>query len=189
MLMSPTTPHHTSHGEASLLLAEDDEILRHVLSRALCERGYSVCAAHDLASAVQLAEKHRPAYAVVDLRLGSDSGLELIDHLTHTYPGIRAIVLTGYASIATAVEAIKLGAKHYLTKPVDADEVVNALYRDEGDTRIPPAEHPCSIKRLEWERIHEMLHHCEGNISETARKLGMHRRTLQRKLQKHPVRN
>lgn len=174
--------------DASLLLAEDDEILRHVLSRALDERGYTVAAAHDLASAIRLAEQNRPAYAVVDLRLGSDSGLELVDYLTRTCPGIRAVVLTGYASIATAVEAIKLGAKHYLTKPVDADEVVTALYRDEGDTTVSPPEQPCSIKRLEWERIHEVLHQCDGNISETARRLGMHRRTLQRKLQKHPVR-
>ncbi|AOU99064.1 two-component system response regulator [Acidihalobacter yilgarnensis] len=173
----------------SLLLAEDDEIFRHVLSRALAERGYDVIAARDLADAERLAEDHRPSYAVVDLRLGDDSGLELIDRLTRISPGIRAVILTGYASIATAVEAIKLGATYYLTKPVDADEVVAALHRDEGNPGISPAERPCSVKRLEWEHIQQVLQQCQGNISETARKLGMHRRTLQRKLQKRPVRH
>lgn len=172
----------------SLLLAEDDEIFRHVLARALTERGYNVLTARSLDEAKQLALSHKPAYAVVDLRLGEDSGLELIDNLTELTPGIRAVILTGYASIATAVEAIKLGAIYYLTKPVDADEIVTALHRDEGDPGISPAERPCSVKRLEWEHIQQVLQQCQGNISETARKLGMHRRTLQRKLQKKPVR-
>ena len=173
----------------ALLLAEDDEIFRQVLARALNERGYEVIAAKNLTDAERLAKKHQPAYAVVDLRLGDDSGLELIDSLTRITPGIRAVILTGYASIATAVEAIKLGATYYLTKPVDADEVVAALHRDEGDPGISPAERPCSVKRLEWEHIQQVLQQCQGNISETARKLGMHRRTLQRKLQKRPVRH
>ncbi|WP_455380264.1 response regulator transcription factor [Acidihalobacter prosperus] len=173
----------------SLLLAEDDEIFRHVLSRALEERGYHVLMAKDFAAAARLAEIHRPSYSVVDLRLGDDSGLKLIDHLTKLLPGIRAIILTGYASIATAVEAIKLGATHYLTKPVDADEVIAALHREGGNPGIPPAETPPSVKRLEWEHIQGVLAQCHGNISETARRLGMHRRTLQRKLQKRPVRH
>ncbi|OBS09160.1 Dna binding response regulator PrrA (RegA) [Acidihalobacter prosperus] len=160
-----------------------------MLSRALNERGYEVIAARDMADAESLADQHKPAYAVVDLRLGEDSGLELIDRLARLSPGIRAVILTGYASIATAVEAIKLGAIYYLTKPVDADEVVAALHRDEGDPGITPAERPCSVKRLEWEHIQQVLQQCNGNISETARKLGMHRRTLQRKLQKRPVRH
>lgn len=173
----------------TLLLAEDDEIFRHVLSRALNERGYDVIPAKTLSDAKRLAKVHNPIYAVVDLRLGDDSGLELIESLTQITPGIRAVVLTGYASIATAVEAIKLGATYYLTKPVDADEVVTALHREEGDPGISPAERPCSVKRLEWEHIQQVLQQCQGNISETARKLGMHRRTLQRKLQKRPVRH
>ncbi|AOV17981.1 two-component system response regulator [Acidihalobacter aeolianus] len=173
----------------TLLLAEDDEIFRHVLARALTQRGYDVIAAKDLTEASELAEARRPTHAVVDLRLGEDSGLELIDRLTRLSPGIRAVILTGYASIATAVEAIKLGATYYLTKPVDADEVVAALHRDTGDPAISPAERPCSVKRLEWEHIQQVLQQCNGNISETARKLGMHRRTLQRKLQKRPVRH
>lgn len=171
-----------------LLLAEDDEIFRHVLARALSERGYEVIAAENLAEAKQLALLHKPAYAVVDLRLGEDSGLELIDSLASLSSEIRAVILTGYASIATAVEAIKLGAIYYLTKPVDADEIVAALHRDEGNPSVSPSEQPCSVRRLEWEHIQQVLQQCQGNISETARKLGMHRRTLQRKLQKRPVR-
>lgn len=173
----------------SLLLAEDDEIFRHVLSRALEERGYDVIMAKDYADAAHMAEIYHPAYSVVDLRLGNDSGLKLIDHLTTLLPDIRAIILTGYASIATAVEAIKLGATHYLTKPVDADEVIAALHQDGGNPGITPAETPPSVKRLEWEHIQGVLIQCQGNISETARRLGMHRRTLQRKLQKRPVRH
>ncbi|MGA7799638.1 MAG: response regulator transcription factor [Gammaproteobacteria bacterium] len=189
MTETATVPEHPADSAPALLLAEDDEIFRHVLSRAFSERGYAVMAAKDLADATRLAERKRPAYAVVDLRLGTDSGLELIDYLNRRYPDIRAVILTGYASIATAVEAIKLGAKYYLTKPVDADEIVAALHRDEGDPGAAPPERPCSVKRLEWEHIQQVLNQCQGNISETARKLGMHRRTLQRKLHKRPVRH
>ncbi|MEJ2686664.1 MAG: response regulator transcription factor [Gammaproteobacteria bacterium] len=183
----------TIHGRAAdsgqtLLLVEDDDVLREVLTRALHGRGYDVMAANDLGEAQRLSIRQPPDFAVVDLRLGNESGLELIGHLTRAYPQIRAVVLTGYASIATAVEAIKLGAKYYLTKPVDADEIIAALYRDEGNAEINPPDRPCSVKRLEWEHIQQVLQQCEGNVSETARKLGMHRRTLQRKLRKHPVR-
>jgi len=173
----------------TLLLVEDDQVLRQVLTRALEGRGYEVLAAGNLPEAKRLARQQHPAFAVVDLRLGDESGLELVVHLTRRYPEVRAVILTAYASIATAVEAIKLGAKHYLTKPVDADELVAALYRDQGDPGIDPPEQPCSVRRLEWEHIQRVLQQCRGNVSETARKLGMHRRTLQRKLRKRPVRH
>lgn len=189
--MTDSPPIHVQsadHG-GTLLLAEDDDVLRQVLARAFHGRGYDVVAANDLKEAKRLCDLQPPDFAVVDLKLGNESGLELIDHLTRSYPQIRAVILTGYASIATAVEAIKLGAKYYLTKPVDADEIIAALYRDEGDSGITPSERPCSVRRLEWEHIQQVLQQCEGNVSETARKLGMHRRTLQRKLSKRPVRS
>lgn len=189
--MTSSTAIHgrTTHSGQTLLLVEDDDVLRQVLTRALHGRGYNVMAANDLEQAKRLAELQPPDFGVVDLRLGNESGLELIEHLTRSYPDIRAVILTGYASIATAVEAIKLGAKHYLTKPVDADEIIAALYRDEGNAGISPPDRPCSVRRLEWEHIQQVLQQCEGNVSETARRLGMHRRTLQRKLRKRPVRH
>ena len=135
-------------------------------------------------------------FAVLDLKLGADNGLALIPELKALRPGLRILLLTGYASIATAVEAIKRGADDYLAKPVDADAIVNALLAAQspekhhggatGDKALPHAPPP--LKRLEWEHIHRVLAECEGNISETARRLGLHRRTLQRKLAKHPVR-
>lgn len=188
-MTSSTAIHNpNTDGGNTLLLVEDDDVLRQVLTRALNGRGYRVVATGELGEAKHLAIRQPPDFAVVDLRLGNESGLELVDHLTRANPGVRAVILTGYASIATAVEAIKLGAKYYLTKPVDADEIVAALYRDEGNVGVSPPDRPCSVRRLEWEHIQEVLQQCEGNISETARKLGMHRRTLQRKLRKHPVR-
>lgn len=189
--MTPATAinSRTPQADQTLLLVEDDDVLRHVLTRALEGRGYRVVAAGELEEAKYLSIRQPPDFAVVDLRLGNESGLELVDHLTRANPGVRAVILTGYASIATAVEAIKLGAKYYLTKPVDADEIVAALYRDEGNAGVSPPDRPCSVRRLEWEHIQQILQQCEGNISETARKLGMHRRTLQRKLRKHPVRH
>jgi two-component system response regulator RegA len=129
---------------------------------------------------------------VLDLKLGDENGLRLIPELQALVPEIRVLLLTGYASIATAVEAIKRGAHDYLSKPVDADAVVRALL--DGDTNagddelIDAPEAPLALRRLEWEHIQRVLTECDGNISETARRLGMHRRTLQRKLSKHPVR-
>jgi len=125
---------------------------------------------------------------VVDLRLGDASGLGLIEALHALDPRTRIVMLTGYASIATAVEAIKLGATHYLTKPADPDEIIAALGRTSGDADIPVAAHPPSVERLEWEHIQKVLNQHQGNISATARALKMHRRTLQRKLAKRPVR-
>ena len=170
-----------------LLLVDDDEVYCEVLGNALEKRGYEVSIAHDLACALQLAEQTEPEYAVVDLRIGSESGLELVKQLVALDENTRIVMLTGYASVATAVESIKLGAVHYLTKPATADEVVAALHRDEGDTSVLPAEHPMSVRRLEWEHLQKVLSEHDGNISAAARAMNMHRRTLQRKLSKRPV--
>jgi two-component system response regulator RegA len=139
-------------------------------------------------TALEIAAKVHPRYAVVDLKLPGDSGLAVISKLKALSPGTRAVVLTGFASIATAVEAIKLGAVHYLAKPVDGDQVIEALTRDSGHPDMS-AWQPPSLARLEWEHIQRVLAEHRGNISATARALRMHRRTLQRKLSKRPVRN
>lgn len=172
----------------NLLLVDDDEVFREVLARALGKRGYAVQAAADVPGAIAAAQRGAFEYAVVDLKMPGPSGLALIDHLVKAAPGIRIVVLTGYASVATAVEAIKLGAVHYLTKPADADEIVTAFAREAGDSATPISSNPPSVDRLEWEHIQKVLADCNGNVSEAARQLGMHRRTLQRKLAKHPVR-
>jgi two-component system response regulator RegA len=172
----------------ALLLVDDDEVYCEVLGEALTRRGYAVSIAHNLADALQLARAGEPEYAVVDLRIGTESGLELVRQLSALDENTRIVMLTGYASVATAVESIKLGAVHYLTKPATADEVVAALHRDEGDSSVAPAETPLSIRRLEWEHLQKVLTEHSGNISAAARALNMHRRTLQRKLAKKPVR-
>jgi two-component system response regulator RegA len=172
-----------------LLLVDDDDTFRGVLSAALARRGYKVATAADAAEAIALAGGQRFDYAVVDLRMPGPSGLTVVEALVRDQPGIRIVVLTGYASIATAVEAIKLGAVHYLTKPADADEVIQAFTRQTGDVHAPVPDTPPSVGRVEWEHIQRVLADCDGNISEAARKLGMHRRTLQRKLHKRPVRS
>lgn len=172
----------------SLLLVDDDETYCDVLSSALGNRGFSVSVAHDVPAAAALAEESPPEYAVVDLSMPGPSGLELVQKLIEIDSNTRIVMLTGFASIATAVEAIKLGAIHYLTKPADTDEIMQALHKDKGDTSVPVTEQPASVRRVEWEYIQKILKECDGNISETARRLGMHRRTLQRKLAKHPVR-
>ena len=172
----------------SLLLVDDDEVFCDVLAPALRKRGYEVSVANTLADGLALADELTPEYAVLDLRIGNDSGLELAEHLGEVDCNTRVVMLTGFASIATAVEAIKLGAIHYLTKPADADQIVAALHKDEGDSTVMPAERPLSVKRLEWEHLQKVLLEHDGNISAAARALRMHRRTLQRKLAKHPVR-
>jgi len=171
----------------SLLLVDDDDTLREVLSHALGRRGFAVQAEADVDSALRRVEQESPEYAVVDLKMPGPSGLVLVERLKQLDPHTRIVVLTGYASIATAVEAIKLGATHYLTKPADADEIVEALHRDGGDASIPVGEQRPSVDRMEWEYIQKILNEHDGNISATARALGMHRRTLQRKLFKRPV--
>lgn len=184
--MSETDTHNEERPD--LLLVDDDLTFCAVLARALERRGFSVRVAHTVDEGVALAEQEPPEYAVVDLKMPGPSGLELVRRLKELDEHTRVVVLTGYASIATAVESIKLGAVHYLAKPADADEVVAALQREGGDAGIPVDAKPLSVGRLEWEHIQKVLLECQGNVSETARRLGMHRRTLQRKLNKRPAR-
>ena len=170
-----------------LLLIDDDEVYCGILARALTRRGFHVSIAYSRQDALVRAAETAPDLAVVDLRIGADSGLELIPELLGVNPEVRIIVLTGYASIATAVEAIKLGAVQYLTKPADADDVLTAIRRETGAPDIAVRDKPLPLARLEWEHLQKTLAECDGNISAAARRLGMHRRTLQRKLQKRPV--
>jgi two-component system response regulator RegA len=172
----------------SILLVDDDEAFRDTLARALERRDFVVHKAHDIHSALTLAEQHTPPLGIIDLCIGDESGLQVIEALNSRYPGMRLVVLTGFASITTAVEAIKLGANHYLTKPAEVDAIIDALYRDKGNADIDATQQPMSVKRLEWEHIQKTLADHDGNISAAARALGMHRRTLQRKLQKRPAR-
>jgi len=172
-----------------LLLVDDDATFRTVLAEAFEKRGYAVRVAHDVKSGLATATEDAPEYAVIDLKMPGPSGLELVQKLKQLDENTRIVMLTGYASIATAVEAIKLGAIHYLAKPADADEILAAFHRTEGDAALPVGAKPLSVARLEWEHIQKVLGECQGNISETARRLGMHRRTLQRKLAKRPVRH
>jgi two-component system, response regulator RegA len=177
-------------GPPGLLLADDDETLCAVLAGALEKRGFKVIVAHDYQTALAVAASGcTPEFAVVDLKLGDVSGLCLMRKLLELDARMRVVVLTGYASIATAIEAVKLGARQYLTKPTNADELVAALRGDNESQSSPIAERPLSINRLEWEYINRVLAGNNGNISATARLLGMHRRTLQRKLSKHPARH
>jgi two-component system response regulator RegA len=180
-------------GTRPLLIVDDDATFVRVLSRALTSRGFEVLTASHADEARALTRRHQPRHCVLDLKLGEENGLRLIPELHELVPDMRILLLTGYASIATAVEAIKRGAHDYLSKPVDADAVVRALldgdYPHHGDDDVVDApEAPLALRRLEWEHIQRVLTECDGNISETARRLGMHRRTLQRKLSKHPVR-
>jgi two-component system response regulator RegA len=174
--------------QPSLLLADDDLTFCEVMSRALRRRGFDVAVAHDAESAARLAEGDPPEYALVDLKMPGESGLTLVRRLHAIEPATRIVVLTGYASISTAVEAIKLGATHYLAKPVDADDVVAAFSREQGDDSVSVAANPLTVDRLEWEHIQRVLAEHDGNVSATARALNMHRRTLQRKLSKNPPR-
>jgi two-component system, response regulator RegA len=169
-----------------LLLVDDDETFRKVLAKAFTKRGYLVGQADSAESGILLAKEISPEYAVVDLKMPGESGLQLIANLIALDPNTRIVMLTGYASIATAIEAIKLGATHYLTKPANADEIESALHKTEGDPHVGPVEFPQSIDRMEWEHIQRVLNQHDGNISATARALKMHRRSLQRKLAKRP---
>jgi two-component system response regulator RegA len=172
--------------QASLLLVDDDHTFCKVLQRALEKRGFSVTVAHSVEEALPLAAANPPEYAVIDLKMGGASGLVLIRSLHELDSATRIVVLTGYASIATAVEAIKLGATQYLSKPANADEIV-AAFGHSATTDLPLNAQPATISRLEWEHIQRVLQENHGNISATARALNMHRRTLQRKLTKHPA--
>lgn len=173
----------------TILLLDDDELFVSVLSRALQKRGFEVLPATHGAAALTAARAQAPAYAVVDLKIAQESGLDLIAPLLALNPAMRILILTGYASVATAVSAIKAGAYDYACKPLDADEILQKLALDDTGKVVPEsAPQPLSVKRLAWEHIQRVLAENEGNISATARSLGMHRRTLQRMLQKKPVR-
>jgi two-component system response regulator RegA len=178
-----------SADRASLLLVDDDAALCDVMSRALGMRGFDVSVAHSFESAVKAIEGEAPEFAVVDLKLPDQSGLKLVGQLKAADPHTRIVVLTGHGSIPTAIEAIKLGATYYLVKPVDADTVVSAFAREDGDDSLPVEGRPMTVERVEWEHIQRVLHDNDGNVSATARALSMHRRTLQRKLHKRPVKS
>lgn len=171
----------------SLLVVDDDAVFREVLARALRRRGCLVATAEGADAALAVARQTLFDAVVADLRMPEQSGLQLIAQLRKEHPMLRILMLTGFASIATAVEAMKLGATHYLAKPADADEVLAALF--DGDRPIDGfiPEQPLSVDRLEWEHLQKVLADNDGNISATARALNMHRRTLQRKLAKRPV--
>src|ERR1043166_261616 len=170
-------------GERTLLIVEDDKSFLQRLARAMESRGFVVSTAESVADGLIHLETASPAYAVVDMRLGDGSGLDVISALKRRRPDARAIILTGYGNIATAVNAVKLGAVDYLAKPVDADDVVHALLAMEGQHPEPP-ENPMSADRVRWEHIQRIYELCSRNVSETARRLNMHRRTLQRILAK-----
>ena len=177
----------TGNEKPVLLLVDDDEIYCEVLGDALAKRDYAVSIAHNLATALEIARDIEPEYAVVDLRIGTESGLEMVKQLAELDKNTRIVMLTGFASVTTAVESIKLGAVHYLTKPATADEVVAALHRDEGDAREEPTETPLSVKRLDGDRLQKVLSEHDGNIAAAARALTMRRGTLERELANRAV--
>ncbi len=173
--------------DASLMIIEDDVAFARALHRSFERRGYRVSVFRSLDEVMLSLRTQTPNFAVVDLKLDGASGLECVKLLHRADPTTKIVVLTGYASITTAVEAIKLGACHYLAKPANADDIEKAFERLEGDSLAPLTGRPTSIKNLEWERIHETLVQTDFNISETARRLGLHRRTLARKLEKRKL--
>ena len=178
----------TAEAERQLLIVEDDDAFARTLGRSFERRGYAVMLASNVEEVDTLLQARSPGYAVVDLKLnGEASGLACVQMLHRHNPKMLIVVLTGFASIATAVEAIKLGACHYLAKPSNTDDIEAAFGRATGTTEVELTNRSTSIKTLEWERIHEMLAETGFNISETARRLGMHRRTLARKLGKQQV--
>jgi len=178
-----------THPQPAYLVVDDDTAFTEALSRVLRRRGHIVHTAQDAAGAIALCQAHRPERAVIDLKLEQSSGLHLIGQLRALDAAIQIVVLTGYSSISTTVEAMKLGATDYLCKPAGIDEIISAFA---GTAIDPPPDiraTPPSINRLEWEHIQRVLRDNSGNISATARMLGMHRRTLQRKLGKRPVKS
>ncbi len=174
-------------GEHSVLIVEDDKSFLQRLAKALESRGFAVTTAETVADGLMQVERSAPAFAVVDMRLGDGNGLDVISALKRRKPEARGIILTGYGNIATAVNAVKLGAVDYLAKPVDADDVVAALLAHDN-TKIELPENPMSADRVRWEHIQRIYELCGRNVSETARRLNMHRRTLQRILAKRAPR-
>ena len=172
-----------------LLIIEDDDAFSSTLSNTLEKKGFSTCIADSIENAIESANAFKPDFALLDLRLGNDSGLKIIPTLIELNSNVKIVVLTAYASIATAVEAIKLGAIQYLTKPTSSNEIIQAFFKSNGDSQQQINSNPMSVKRLEWEHIQKVLSENRGNLSATARALGMHRRTLQRKLGKKPAKS
>jgi two-component system response regulator RegA len=173
----------------SILICDDDEVYRTRLARAFVDRGYEVRTASDHDSGLAAVQAESPEFAVIDLKMPGKSGLELVKSMKEMDPTTKTVVLTGYGSIATAIDAVRLGATYYLSKPADADDIVAAFARGEAPPLEPPADHEYrapSLARAEWEHINRVLSDAGGNISEAARRLGIHRRSLQRKLQKYP---
>ncbi len=173
--------------DPSLLLVDDDEPFLRRLAKAMEKRGFTVETADSVAAGKAIATARPPAYAVVDLRLEDGNGLDVVEVLRERRPEARIVVLTGYGAIATAVAAVKIGATDYLSKPADATDVMNALLAN-GDELPPPPENPMSADRVRWEHIQRVYELCDRNVSETARRLNMHRRTLQRILAKRSPR-
>ena len=173
--------------DPSLLIVDDDEPFLRRLARAMEKRGFAPEAVGSVAAGKAVATARPPAYAVVDLRLEDGNGLDVVEVLRERRPDARIVVLTGYGAIATAVAAVKIGATDYLSKPADANDVTNALLA-QGDELPPPPENPMSADRVRWEHIQRVYELCDRNVSETARRLNMHRRTLQRILAKRSPR-
>lgn len=180
---------HSQFQGQSILVVDDDDLLRQQLARAFERRGLEVRSACGYNEAVERVREESPELAVVDLRMPDGSGLELVEWLHQADPTTKSVVLTGYGSIATAIDAVRLGATYFLQKPADADEILNVFMRADSPGQplktIPKAP---TLARAEWEHINRVLNDCSGNISEAARRLGLHRRSLQRKLQKFPPR-
>ena len=187
MTMTETAAPAPIPGERTLLIVEDDKSFLTRLARAMEARGFEVATAESVADGLLQVEKAPPFYAVVDMRLGDGNGLDVISALKKRRPEAHGVVLTGYGNIATAVNAVKLGAIDYLAKPADADDVVNALLALEGRAAEPP-ENPMSADRVRWEHIQRVYELCNRNVSETARRLNMYRRTLHRILNKRAPR-
>jgi two-component system response regulator RegA len=179
--------HEMMDEDRSLLLVEDDRPFLVRLERAMEKRGFAVTAVDSVAAGLAAVKAGPPAFAVVDMRLGDGNGLDVVSALKSARPDARAVVLTGYGNIATAVTAVKLGAVDYLAKPVDADDVFKALMAD-GALKSEPPDNPMSADRVRWEHIQRVYELCDRNVSETARRLNMHRRTLQRILAKRAPR-
>ena len=173
--------------DRTLLLVDDDEPFLRRLERAMDKRGFEVEAASSVAAGIAIATARPTAYAVVDLRLEDGNGLDVVETLREKRPDAHIVVLTGYGAIATAVAAVKIGATDYLSKPADANDITNALLA-KGDELPPPPDNPMSADRVRWEHIQRVYELCDRNVSETARRLNMHRRTLQRILAKRSPR-
>jgi two-component system response regulator RegA len=179
--------HSTAASDMTLLLVDDDKPFLQRLARAMETRGYVVDTAESVAEGLKKVEASPPAFAVVDMRLDDGSGLDVLELVRRKRPDSRMVVLTGYGNIATAVTAVKLGAVDYLAKPADADEIHFALTRGPGE-KAPPPENPMSADRVRWEHIQRVYEMCDRNVSEPARRLNLHRRTLQRILAKRAPR-